>query len=122
MKASNPLVMVHAYKLLVNKLENSKLKNYPIHLGVTEAGEGEDGRIKSSIGIGTLLDDGIGDTVRVSLTEPPEFESPIAKILIDRYLNRSNHDNINVVEDFVHYPFEYYKRETNQRLRTGIES
>lgn len=119
MKASNPLVMVHAYKLLVNKLENSKLKNYPIHLGVTEAGEGEDGRIKSSIGIGTLLDDGIGDTVRVSLTEPPEFESPIAKILIDRYLNRSNHDNINVVEDSVHYPFEYYKRETNEILNIG---
>ena len=119
MKASNPLVMVHAYKLLVNKLENSKLKNYPIHLGVTEAGEGEDGRIKSSIGIGTLLDDGIGDTVRVSLTEPPEFESPIAKILIDRYLNRSNHDNINVVEDSVYYPFEYYKRETNEILKIG---
>lgn len=119
MKASNPLVMVHAYKLLVNKLENSKLKNYPIHLGVTEAGEGEDGRIKSSIGIGTLLDDGIGDTVRVSLTEPPEFESPIAKILIDRYLNRSNHDNINVVEDSVYYPFEYYKRETNEILNIG---
>ena len=110
MKASNPLVMVHAYRLLVDKLENSKLKNYPIHLGVTEAGEGEDGRIKSSIGIGTLLDDGIGDTVRVSLTEPSEFESPIAKILIDRYLNRSNHEDINVIEDPIYYPFKYYKR------------
>ena len=79
MKASNPLVMVHAYRLLVEKMDNSNLKNYPLHLGVTEAGEGEDGRIKSAIGIGTLLDDGIGDTVRVSLTEPPEFEPPIAK-------------------------------------------
>ena len=62
MKASNPLVMVHAYRLLVENLDNSELKNYPIHLGVTEAGEGEDGRIKSAIGIGSLLDDGIGDT------------------------------------------------------------
>jgi len=119
MKASNPLVMVHAYRLLVDKLENSKLKNYPIHLGVTEAGEGEDGRIKSSIGIGTLLDDGIGDTVRVSLTEPSEFESPIAKILIDRYLNRSNHEDINVIEDPIYYPFKYYKRETNEISNIG---
>ena len=63
MKASNPLVMVHAYRLLVDKLNNSNLKDYPLHLGVTEAGEGEDGRIKSAIGIGTLLDDGIGDTI-----------------------------------------------------------
>ena len=119
MKASNPLVMVHAYRLLVDKLENSKLKNYPIHLGVTEAGEGEDGRIKSSIGIGTLLDDGIGDTVRVSLTEPSEFESPIAKILIDRYLNRSNHEDINVIEDPIYYSFKYYKRETNEISNIG---
>ena len=119
MKASNPLVMVHAYRLLVDKLENSKLKNYPIHLGVTEAGEGEDGRIKSSIGIGTLLDDGIGDTVRVSLTEPPEFESPIAKILIDRYLNRSNHEDINIIEDPTYYPFEYSKRETHEISNIG---
>ena len=65
MKASNPLVMVHAYRLLVDKLSNSNLKNYPLHLGVTEAGEGEDGRIKSAIGIGTLLDDGIGDRLNV---------------------------------------------------------
>ena len=119
MKASNPLVMVHAYRLLVDKLENSKFKNYPIHLGVTEAGEGEDGRIKSSIGIGTLLDDGIGDTVRVSLTEPPEFESPIAKILIDRYLNRSNHEDINIIEDPTYYPFEYSKRETHEISNIG---
>ena len=83
MKASNPLVMVHAYRLLVDKLNNSNLKDYPLHLGVTEAGEGEDGRIKSAIGIGTLLDDGIGDTIRVSLTEEPEFESPVAKLLVN---------------------------------------
>ena len=91
MKASNPLVMVHAYRLLVDKLNNSNLKDYPLHLGVTEAGEGEDGRIKSAIGIGTLLDDGIGDTIRVSLTEEPEFESPVAKLLVNRYNNRANH-------------------------------
>ena len=96
MKASNPLVMVHAYRLLVEKIDNSNLKKYPLHLGVTEAGEGEDGRIKSAIGIGTLLDDGIGDTVRVSLTEPPEFEPPIAKILVDRYKTRENHKKIEI--------------------------
>ena len=80
--------------MLVEKIEESNLKNYPLHLGVTEAGEGEDGRIKSAIGIGTLLDDGIGDTVRVSLTEEPEYESPIAKILVDRYINRTKHNII----------------------------
>jgi (E)-4-hydroxy-3-methylbut-2-enyl-diphosphate synthase len=77
MKASNTQVMVEAYRLLVQKLQNEGLKPYPLHLGVTEAGEGEDGRIKSAIGIGTLLEDGLGDTVRVSLTEEPEFEIPV---------------------------------------------
>lgn len=119
MKASNPLVMVHAYRLLINKLKNSELKNYPIHLGVTEAGEGEDGRIKSSVGIGTLLDEGIGDTVRVSLTEPPEFESPVAKILVDRYKNRINHPKIEIVEKITINPFEYSKRETNEVMNIG---
>ncbi len=84
MKASNPLVMIEAYRLLVhNMIQNGIL--YPIHLGVTEAGDGEDGRIKSAIGIGTLLEDGIGDTVRVSLTEPPEKEIPAAKELVEPY-------------------------------------
>ena len=72
MKASNPKVMIQAYRLLVSRLDEEGLQPYPLHLGVTEAGEGEDGRIKSSIGIGTLLEDGLGDTVRVSLTEEPE--------------------------------------------------
>jgi (E)-4-hydroxy-3-methylbut-2-enyl-diphosphate synthase len=72
MKASNPKVMVQAYRLLVNKMIDNNM-NYPLHLGVTEAGEGEDGRIKSAVGLGTLLEDGLGDTVRVSLTEDPEF-------------------------------------------------
>ena len=74
MKASNPKIMVQAYRLLVNKMIENNM-NYPLHLGVTEAGDGEDGRIKSAVGIGTLLEDGLGDTVRVSLTEDPEFEA-----------------------------------------------
>lgn len=84
MKSSNPQVMVQAYRLLVQRLEEENLKPYPLHLGVTEAGEGEDGRIKSSMGIGTLLEDGLGDTVRVSLTEDPEFEAPVARSLITK--------------------------------------
>ena len=88
MKASNTQVMVEAYRLLCRKLNEEGLKAYPLHLGVTEAGEGEDGRIKSAVGIGTLLEDGLGDTVRVSLTEDPEFEAPVARALINRYTNR----------------------------------
>ena len=119
MKASNPLVMVHAYRLLVESLDNSKLKNYPIHLGVTEAGEGEDGRIKSAIGIGSLLDDGIGDTVRVSLTEEPEFESPVANLMTERYSNRSNHDIIKSPKAFNFSPFHYDKRESEEIVNIG---
>jgi len=122
MKASNPLVMVHAYRLLVEKMDNSNLKNYPLHLGVTEAGEGEDGRIKSAIGIGTLLDDGIGDTIRVSLTEPPEFEPPIAKIMVDRYKTRKNHKKIKIPENILFSPFQYEKRESNRILNIGGEN
>lgn len=81
MKSSNTQVMVQAYRLLVNKLEEGGFKPYPLHLGVTEAGDGEDGRVKSAVGIGALLEDGLGDTVRVSLTEDPEFESPVVKTL-----------------------------------------
>jgi (E)-4-hydroxy-3-methylbut-2-enyl-diphosphate synthase len=84
MKASNPQVMVQAYRLLMQKMLETG-KAYPLHLGVTEAGEGEDGRVKSAQGIATLLMDGIGDTVRVSLTEEPEFESPVAKFLVDMF-------------------------------------
>ncbi len=88
MKSSNPQVMVQAYRLLVQKLKEEGLKPYPLHLGVTEAGEAEDGRIKSALGIGTLLEDGLGDTVRVSLTEAPEVESPVGRILVDRLIGR----------------------------------
>src|SRR5450432_1247122 len=85
MKSSNPLVMVQAYRLLINQMMDEFDECYPLHLGVTEAGDGEDGRIKSAIGIGTLLEDGIGDTIRVSLTEDPEFEIPVCKDLVKRY-------------------------------------
>ncbi len=89
MKSSNPQVMVHAYRLLVARMDAEGM-DYPLHLGVTEAGDGEDGRIKSAVGIGTLLEDGLGDTVRVSLTEAPEAEIPVARKLVERYATRSN--------------------------------
>jgi (E)-4-hydroxy-3-methylbut-2-enyl-diphosphate synthase len=85
MKASNPQVMVQAYRLLIQQMDFEFGECYPLHLGVTEAGDGEDGRVKSAAGIGTLLEDGIGDTVRVSLTEDPEFEIPVCKDLVKRY-------------------------------------
>ncbi len=82
MKSSNPIVMVEAYRLLVQHMQEEFGECYPLHLGVTEAGDGEDGRIKSAIGIGTLMQEGIGDTIRVSLTEDPEFEIPVCKDLV----------------------------------------
>ena len=109
MKASNPQVMVQAYRLLVQMMEKEGM-NYPIHLGVTEAGEGEDGRIKSAVGIGTLLEDGIGDTVRVSLTEAPEAEIPVAQTLVDRYADRPGHKAIPPAEKNPLNPFDYEKR------------
>lgn len=87
MKSSNPVVMVEAYRLLVQRLDEEGLRPYPLHLGVTEAGEGEDGRVKSAVGIGTLLQEGLGDTIRVSLTEEPEAELPVARILAVRPLS-----------------------------------
>jgi len=93
MKASNTQVMVQAYRLLVETMVKEGM-NYPLHLGVTEAGDGEDGRIKSAVGIGTLLEDGLGDTIRVSLTEDPEFEAPVAKALADRYALRSQRTEV----------------------------
>lgn len=89
MKASNTQVMVQAYRLLVQTMVKEGM-NYPLHLGVTEAGDGEDGRIKSAVGIGTLLADGLGDTIRVSLTEDPEFEAPVARALADRFERKSS--------------------------------
>jgi (E)-4-hydroxy-3-methylbut-2-enyl-diphosphate synthase len=112
MKSSNPQIMVQAYRLLVNSLNARGFKPYPLHLGVTEAGEAEDGRIKSAVGIGTLLEDGLGDTVRVSLTEDPEFEIPVAKSLVSRYNNRANHKPIKEIERIIINPYQYNKRET----------
>jgi len=113
MKSSNPLVMVEAYRLLVRKMDDEFRECYPLHLGVTEAGDGEDGRIKSAIGIGTLMEDGIGDTIRVSLTEDPEFEVPVCKDIVKRYEGISTPAQaIPVIEKIPYSPFEYQRRKT----------
>lgn len=114
MKASNPQVMIQAYRLLVQKLDEEGLPPYPLHLGVTEAGDGEDGRIKSAVGIGTLLEDGLGDTIRVSLTEEPEAEIPVAKMLADRYTRRSGHAAIPEIDHYPVDPFAYNRRATHE--------
>jgi (E)-4-hydroxy-3-methylbut-2-enyl-diphosphate synthase len=122
MKASNPKVMIAAYRLLVARLnELGPDWNYPLHLGVTEAGEGEDARIKSAIGIGSLLADGIGDTVRVSLTEDSPHEIPVAKALIENIRNTSNaaHRTSNVELSFD--PFSYQRRATEKIERDGVK-
>lgn len=119
MKSSNTQVMVQAYRLLVEKLDQGGFKPYPLHLGVTEAGEAEDGRIKSAVGIGTLLEDGLGDTVRVSLTEDPEFEAPVAKALIDRYANRSGHAEIKPIQEYPVNPYEHFKRHSEEIYNFG---
>lgn len=118
MKASNPQVMVQAYRLLINKMEAEGM-NYPLHLGVTEAGGGEDGRIKSALGIGALLEDGIGDTIRVSLTEDPEFEAPVAIAIANRYKGRENHNQIKEVYESPIDPFVYNRRKTFEVLSIG---
>ncbi|NUN07739.1 MAG: (E)-4-hydroxy-3-methylbut-2-enyl-diphosphate synthase [Ignavibacteriaceae bacterium] len=118
MKASNTQVMVQAYRLLIYKMEAEGM-NYPLHLGVTEAGDGEDGRIKSAVGIGALLEDGIGDTIRVSLTEEPEFEAPVAIALANRYRDRADHRNIPEIETSPIDPFSYNRRVTNEGIGIG---
>jgi|TARA_B110000261_G_C13095685_1_gene361743 (E)-4-hydroxy-3-methylbut-2-enyl-diphosphate synthase len=118
MKASNPKVMVNAYRLLVNQMLKSGM-SYPLHLGVTEAGDGEDGRIKSAAGIGTLLEDGLGDTIRVSLTEDPEFEAPVAKTLADRYSIRGTHKGIKAPSKIMINPFNYRRRNTVKEVNLG---
>jgi len=122
MKASNPKVMIAAYRLLVARLsELGPDWNYPLHLGVTEAGEGEDARIKSAIGIGSLLADGIGDTIRVSLTEDSPHEIPVAKALIENIRKTSNAQrptpNIQLSFD----PFSYQRRTTEMIERDGLK-
>lgn len=118
MKASNTRVMVYATRLLVEKMNNENLY-FPLHLGVTEAGEGEDGRIKSAVGIGTMLIDGIGDTIRVSLTEPPENEIPVARQIVNLISSISDHEEI---EGFGELPIDftnYSRRRTEKVLNIG---
>ena len=122
MKSSNPQVMVQAYRLLVAKLNEESLQPYPLHLGVTEAGEAEDGRIKSAVGIGTLLEDGLGDTVRVSLTEAPEAEAPVAKILIDQVIERKNSIELFPVTESPIDPYRYSRRKTLEVLNFGRQN
>ncbi len=111
MKSSNTRVMVYAVRLLINRMDAEGM-HYPLHLGVTEAGDGEDGRIKSAVGIGTLLADGIGDTIRVSLTEEPEYEIPVAKKLVNYFGNRKSNPTIDEINEPPYNPFEYNRRET----------
>lgn len=115
MKASNPQVMVQAYRLLIQQMVAEFGESYPLHLGVTEAGDGEDGRVKSAAGIGTLLEDGIGDTVRVSLTEDPELEIPVARDIVKRYasIGKAPANNaIPQIEKPNYDPFHYTRRES----------
>jgi (E)-4-hydroxy-3-methylbut-2-enyl-diphosphate synthase len=112
MKSSNPQVMVQAYRLLVQTMQQELGHCYPLHLGVTEAGDGEDGRIKSAVGIGALLEDGVGDTIRVSLTEDPEFELPVCRDLVKRYTGREGHAAIAPIVQLPYSPFDYKRRET----------
>lgn len=112
MKTSNTVMMVQTVRLLVSEMESEGL-HYPLHLGVTEAGDGEDGRIKSAVGIGALLADGIGDTIRVSLSEEPEFEIPVGRLLVTYISERVNHVPIVATEHVLHSRFEYSRRKTH---------
>ena len=132
MKSSNTQVMVQAYRLLVQTMVKEGM-NYPLHLGVTEAGDGEDGRIKSAVGIGTLLADGLGDTIRVSLTEDPEFEAPVARALANRFERNSKaassllgvggssafqSSNLSTFQPNYN-PFQYHRRNTEELENFG---
>lgn len=120
MKSSNTQVMVEAYRLLIQTMNKNNM-HYPLHLGVTEAGEGDDGRIKSALGIGSLLEDGIGDTIRVSLTEDPEFEIPVCNKLVKRYTNRNNHTPIAIKHNTPTSwnPYTFNKRTSNEINNIG---
>lgn len=115
MKSSNPIVMIHAYRLLVKSMENENM-HYPLHLGVTEAGDGLDGRIKSALGIGTLLTEGIGDTIRVSLTEDPEFEIPAAEKILEKIDSISEKVRLKNTDKRA---FSFFKRETESIKNIG---
>ena len=115
MKSSNPIVMIHAYRLLVKSMENENM-HFPLHLGVTEAGDGLDGRIKSALGIGTLLSEGIGDTIRVSLTEDPEFEIPAAEKILEKINSISKKIRLKNTDKRA---FSFFKRETKSIKNIG---
>lgn len=118
MKASNTLVMVQAYRLLAAKMIKTG-NYYPLHLGVTEAGDGEDGRIKSAVGIGALLEDGIGDTIRVSLTEEPEFEIPVARKLLEKFTSKNNYVFPGFTNELPYNPYSYQRRVTRETHNIG---
>jgi len=118
LKSSNTRVMVQANRLMLVQMHEERM-DFPLHLGVTEAGEGEDGRIKSAVGIGTLLADGIGDTIRVSLTEPPQDEIPVAKKLTDYFSERTGHKEIRNIDNISHNFFEYEKRKSIEVINVG---
>lgn len=118
MKASNTRIMVQATRLLAKKMMDESM-NYPLHLGVTEAGEGEDGRIKSAAGIGSLLEDGLGDTIRVSLTEAPENEIPVAKTLLEYFKPAREKNSIFLFSQNTFNPFQYTKRQTTAVHKIG---
>lgn len=120
LKSSNTRVMVQANRLMLSKMVEENM-NFPLHLGVTEAGEGEDGRIKSAVGIGALLADGIGDTIRVSLTEAPEKEIPVAKKLVEYFSERMHHKEISKLDDININFHEYNKRQSKEILNVGGE-
>lgn len=121
MKTSNTVMMVQTVRLLVDEMEKADL-HYPLHLGVTEAGDGEDGRIKSSVGIGGLLLDGIGDTIRVSLSEEPEAEIPVARMLVAYTAERNNAEAIQAVESDLYSRYEYSRRKTHAIGNIGGEN
>ncbi len=121
MKTSNTVMMVQTVRLLVTEMEQEEM-HYPLHLGVTEAGDGEDGRIKSAVGIGALLVDGIGDTIRVSLSEEPEAEIPVARQLVSYINERVQHPNIQAAESALLSKYEYKRRDTNTVGNIGGEN
>ncbi len=121
MKTSNTVMMVETVRLLVDEMAKHDMK-YPLHLGVTEAGDGEDGRIKSAVGTGALLTDGIGDTIRVSLSEEPEAEIPVARKLVDYISAKENHEKINGTESEKVSRYEYKRRSTYSIGNIGGEN
>jgi (E)-4-hydroxy-3-methylbut-2-enyl-diphosphate synthase len=121
MKTSNTVMMVQTVRLLVEEMEQAGL-HFPLHLGVTEAGDGEDGRIKSAVGIGGLLADGIGNTIRVSLSEEPEAEIPVGRLLVSYISTRGNHAPIVAVENTERSRFEYSRRVTHKVGNIGGEN